>query len=255
MLRAVFALYIVLFAVFVNAAQVYDEEYKISPHDKAELQRLAKRFEARMQQTRDIGPLILEFFFEDIGLFVEALYNSSPGDAPPWSREQSLRVFVGRSNWNYLTALSSMTYPPGRSSTSLFEDLGIGYVHFPDREMTVADPNGALFEAKLATWEKLFLAAKATLGKRNLEKSAAYQKRWKENRHLDRYNYDVSLEIKWGSAYFDGAVPPAIEGLFPGGVRVFEVTTPSGLSPSFIKQHGCFWILWLGVFPSNFTVD
>jgi hypothetical protein len=65
MLRPIFAWLVISLFAAVIPAQTKDEEYKIAPRDKAELQRLSKRFVKRMQTTRDVGPLIPEFFLKD----------------------------------------------------------------------------------------------------------------------------------------------------------------------------------------------
>src|SRR6187549_2324608 len=107
MLRTIFLLFLISLAAAVSPAQTQDKEYKISARDKAEVQRLAKRFVARMQQTRDVGPLMPTFFLKDF----DVLFEGQPicvdhFEGPKLTKSQWRREFIAVSNEIYLTELS-----------------------------------------------------------------------------------------------------------------------------------------------------
>src|SRR4030095_10209323 len=63
-----FAVLVLLtFPVFAQTKTNNDDE--ISAKEKIELMRFTKRFVRRMQQTRDVRPLLREFFIRDYGEF------------------------------------------------------------------------------------------------------------------------------------------------------------------------------------------
>src|SRR3954447_11053466 len=102
MLRTIFALILISLAAAVCPAQTQTEnEYKISPRGRAELQRLAKRFVRRMQQTRDVGPLIPEFYFKDFDVLWEGNWF---GDLR-LTKGQQIRAYHAFTNYLYLTEM------------------------------------------------------------------------------------------------------------------------------------------------------
>lgn len=66
MLRLALLLSVILLLVGVTTAQETKNTESVSARDRAELQRFAKRFIRRMQQTRDVKPLRSEFFVTGI---------------------------------------------------------------------------------------------------------------------------------------------------------------------------------------------
>jgi hypothetical protein len=178
MLRTIFALILISLAVVICPAQTQTEnEYKISPRDKAELQRLAKRFVRRMQQTRDVGPLIKEFYLKE---FTELMTKLGAADmkqsgGPRLTRKQFLSAYVAIMNSMYLTELSYMIGKGGDLSNILPANLAIALDDFPDETKT---PTTNEYLAKLMKWQQNYQKAKAELKKRNYEASAKYKTTW-----------------------------------------------------------------------------
>jgi hypothetical protein len=104
MLRTIFALLVISLFAAVGPAQVKDEEYKISPRDKAEPQRLAKRFVARIKQTHDFKSMIPEFYLKDFDLVIDTMFEQE-SYRPRLTRKEWLRTYRGAANLVYLHAL------------------------------------------------------------------------------------------------------------------------------------------------------
>jgi len=249
MLRTIFLLFLISLAAAVSPAQTQDKEYKISARDKAEVQRLAKRFVARMQQTRDVGPLMPTFFLKDF----DVLFEGQPicvdhFEGPKLTKSQWRREFIAVSNEIYLTELSYLLSDHYKLSgilsdklAKVLEDSSLGSEW--EGKVTKSD-----VLTKLSAWEKGFRAAKAELRRKNIEGSLPYKKAW-EKRNDGPYDYVVQKDILWKPGEPDPDVMPGLKKRSPNGEIGYFVTTPAGPLLIFVKERGRFKIILVGMFP------
>lgn len=242
MLRSIFALLVISLFAAVGPAQTHDKKYEISPHDKAEVQRLAKRLVKRMQQTRDLAPLIPEFFVPDFDLYLQP----DKGVPSAITRRQYLRYWIALVNMEYMSNLSWKVGNSGDLTNRLPKDLANSL----DKFDSAGDPTKKQEERVLRITEKNLRAAIVELRKRNFEASLAYKKNWDELIRSGDYNFPVESKVYW-----DPENPieyrPSAKAMreFPKGVRLFIVVTPIGFRPFFVKYHGRFKILILWPYP------
>jgi hypothetical protein len=252
MLRTIFLLLLFSLAAAVSPAQTKDKEYKISARDKAELQRQSKRFVKRMQQTRDVRPLIAEFYLKEFTDFFGDLFMAEMkrSAGPKLSRKQFLDVYSALTNEIYLRELSYMVKKGGNLSDMLPVGLAKAIEDFPnDTKMSAQE-----YSQKLIRWKNKYQEAKAELNLRNYEGSPQYKATWAERVKEGDYNFIVSSEAP--EIYDDVVDNPEektvlakVRRRFPEGIRSFDVTTPVGLELSFVKVHGRFKIIFVWVYP------
>ncbi len=255
MKRLILITFVILFAgliPLVGSAQTKpDKEYEISASDKAELKRLTKRFVARMQQTRDVGPLIPEFYLRDFYVLSEKdnvfLGRKIPG--PRLSKSEWLGAYVASTNFLYLTDLDSMMGGSDDFSSIMPKKLGQALVDSSgDGEIAHKDNRGQAL-ARLKIWEKTYPAAKAELRKRNNEGSLAYKKEWDRRIKAGDYDFEVSSNMLWDGKENVDHWSLEFRKRFSGGVRAFHVTSPIGLGLIFVRDRGRFRILYIMPYP------
>jgi hypothetical protein len=253
MLRTIFALIVISLFAAVGPAQTKVEDYNISPRDKAELQRLAKRFVRRMQLTRDVGPLMQEFFLNDLDLlFDRKLFWSDDFDATQLTRSQWQRAYVAFSNRIYMTQMSDMLNGSDEFSNILPSSLASA---LEEASLDQADWPGQTTKSEILTrlrnWEKSFTIANSILKRRNYERSAAYMKVWRERVRSESSNYSIRSEMLWDPKEPDPEVPSAVIERFREGLRAFYVSTPANITLILVKEHSRFKIILIGIYPMD----
>jgi hypothetical protein len=243
MLRTILLLFLIPLFAAVSSAQIKDKEYKISARDKAEVQRLAKHLVKRMQQTRDLTPLIPEFFVPDFDLYLQR-----DTKVPSWvTRRQYLRYWIALVNIEYMSNLSWKVGNSGDLSNILPKDLANS---LDDKSDSAGDLTRTQRIRLARIQEKNIRAAIVELRKRNFEASPAYRKDWDELIKSGDYNFPVNSEIVWNPNDQNDDHPSAkAKKEFPNGIRLFDVVTPIGFRPFFVKYHGRFKILILWPYP------
>jgi hypothetical protein len=122
---AVFALVLGANLTPTVAAQQDGEDEKITAGERREAKRLARRFVKRLRETRDISPLITEFFVDDFSP-QNCILLSERDDAELISQlspEERLQCFTLEFNLVYLALLNLMaTYPPDSDSEPALEE-------------------------------------------------------------------------------------------------------------------------------------
>jgi hypothetical protein len=249
MCRTIHALFVISLFVAVTSAQIKEDDHKISPRDKAELQRLTKRFVARMQQTRDIKPLIPEFFIKDFDLLMgpeTAFWINRDFDKAQLTRSQWLRMYVADVNLLYLYDLNNLMYGYEELLSILPPKLAITLKNIYDdnRGLTYT-----VWTVKLRAWERFFPMAKAELRRKNYERTAKYRKEITEKLKNDELNYFVHSDLLVRNGSDDDKDMANLFRRFPNGVRVFMVGTAVGVAPMYIKDHGRFMMLLVAAYP------
>ena len=244
-----------LIALFAAAipAQTQDKEYKISPRDKAELQRLAKKFVARMQQTRDVRPLIPEFYLKDFDLLLEkeipGLLSKRHGSK--LSRREYVDLWIAVVNGNYISNVAYMMDDSGDLKNILPGQVVKSFYDAAEYLDNNHDPTSPRYFANLNRLEGSVRKGTAILKRKNYETSPTYKKELdKRLKGSGGYDYVVDSLLFWNPAdTYDKDAPPTMKKRFPQGLRVFTVTTPIGLCPYFAQDHGRFRILLVWLYP------
>jgi len=254
MLLTVFTLILISLAAAICPAQTQkEEEYKISPRDKGELQRLSKHFVKRMQQTRDVGPLTAAFFVKDFSVLMGAqlAFSARQEHGVQLTPRQITQVAIASANYQYIWDLSYLVSDRYRLSDIFPNDLATILDDFPEWGEGAIDHDARLYKETLRRWRKAYSAANAELKKKNYEGSHAYKKAWAKRLKTGGYDYVVGSKL-WDpddTNQFEGEMSPQLKLKYPKGVREFYVSTPIGLYLVFIKDHGNFKILWVLPYP------
>jgi hypothetical protein len=252
MFRIIFALILLSLAVPISPAQTQDKEYKISPRDKAELQRLSKRFVRRMQRTRDVAPLMAEFYLRDRRVLMAelaAFTNYNESHPLKLSGTQWIRYEIVKTNMIYLMELNKIVSGSHDFSKILSTPVAKELNDLFDENSGTDDPSSKQYLAELPKLETALSKARMELRKRNYETSPAYKREWDSRTKNGGYNYVIDSNMYWDPRYDDHRVSAEMKRKYPMGVRTYTVTTPPGLAPSFIKEHGRFRIVLVWVYP------
>src|SRR6266702_5386572 len=101
-----------LMAVSAIAAVAQTDADKITPKESREANAFARKFLVRLLQTKDIKPLIREFFVKDFLQRVTSDEDADWGDflrndqVSPERRSQLARFYIAEINWFYLNMLN-----------------------------------------------------------------------------------------------------------------------------------------------------
>src|ERR1051325_171869 len=114
-----------LLLTFAGSALAQDQTIVTEP-EKREVQEFAKHFVARFLKTRDVRPLLAEYFLSDFtALHKQDFYEKvAPELYAKLSNRERVRLFVAQENLGYLITLDVMTQPDSQATTGLpFERL------------------------------------------------------------------------------------------------------------------------------------
>ena len=170
------ALLMVTMAVGANAPAARQEQSTVTEPERQEVQAFAKRFVARFLKTRDVGPLIPEFFWGDFTtLPKQDFYEKvSPELFAKLTKNERMRLFVAQENLGYIITLDVMAtdakatdglpfqkiLPAGVARRLSASHLVEGTAKFTNRR--------ELFQ-ELGRVEKVILEARPFLKRKNLE--------------------------------------------------------------------------------------
>ncbi|MBC7908930.1 MAG: hypothetical protein H7Y30_00410, partial [Pyrinomonadaceae bacterium] len=159
------------------------DESNVTATEKEEIQSFARRFVGRMLETRDVAPLIKEFFLDDFTSFFEHDYfeKVSPQLYSELSEEERERLFIAQNNLCYFITLLVWSEPESKRSQELSfarilpdsvawkldsSRLVEGVADFFDRED---------FLKELKQLEEALSEARDTLAKKKLEQTPQFQ--------------------------------------------------------------------------------
>ncbi|HJY29143.1 MAG TPA: hypothetical protein VJ306_14045, partial [Pyrinomonadaceae bacterium] len=110
MVRFIVALLIVTLA-FGGSTSARQEQTSVTDQEKKEVQEFARRFVARLLKTRDVRPLIAEFFLNDFTTVPKQDFYEkvSPELYAKLTKNERVRLFVAQENLGYIITLDVMT--------------------------------------------------------------------------------------------------------------------------------------------------
>jgi hypothetical protein len=238
------ALLIVTFAGSVSTAK--QDQAIVTEPEKQEVQAFARRFVAQFLKTRDVRPLIAEYFLSDFtNLHKQDFYEKvAPELYVQLSKNERVRLFVAQENLGYLITLDVMTQPDVQATNGLpFERLlPAALARKLNRERLVEGTANFTKRTELlqelSRLEKALLQARPFVKRKNLEQSAAFRKK------LASFERDAHLGYRVrGSLVDEDLRRESGFARFPAGQKLFSVDTPILIELIIVKDGGRLKIL------------
>jgi len=224
------------------------DQATVTDQERQEVQEFAKRFVARLMKTRDIGPLIPEFFLSDFTtLPKQDFYEKvAPELYAKLSKNERLRLFLAQENLGYIITLDVMAAPDSNATEGLpFQKIlpaGVARKLNQSRlvEGTAKFPKRRELLLELSRVEKAILEARPFLKRKNVEQSPAFLKK------LSTFERDPHLGYRVRSSIIDEDFKRELGfARFAAGQKVFSVDTPILIELIVMKDAGKFRILTL----------
>jgi hypothetical protein len=232
--------------IAANCFAVSQDESEVTPAEKAQVQQFAKRFVARLLQTRDVGRLIPEFFLPDFTSLSQHDYYQkvSPQLYAKLSSAERERLFVVQENLGYLITLDVMTQSDPNTDAPFSQILPAAIAKRLNRSRLVED--GAQFTRRaelmkeLTALERTLRKARVHLKKRDLEHSSRFVDK------MQRFERNPNLGYRVRASVIDAELKREV-GLekFAIGQKVFSVETPILIELVLINEDGRLRILTL----------
>src|SRR5690349_18916296 len=169
---------LLMFAVAGSVSAAKQDQANVTEPEKQEVQAFAKRFVARFLQTRDVRPLLTEYFLSDFtSLHKQDFYEKvAPELYAQLSNNERVRLFVAQENLGYLITLDVMMQT-GTNGLPFEQLLPLALARKLNRERLVEGTakftkRGELLQ-ELSQLEKVLLAARPFVKRKNLEQSPA----------------------------------------------------------------------------------
>lgn len=224
------------------------DQTTVTEAEKQEVQTFAKRFVARFLQTRDVRPLLAEYFLSDFtSLHKQDFYEKvAPELYSKLSTNERVRLFVAQENLGYLITLDVMTQTESQATNGLpFERLlppGLARKLNQERlvEGTAKFTKRSELLQELSSLEKTLLEARPFVKRKNLEQSPAFLKK------LGVFEHDAHLGYRVrGSLVDEDLRRESSFARFAVGQKLFSVDTPILIELIVVKDSGKFRILTL----------
>src|ERR1041385_3497106 len=228
------ALLMVTMAVGANAPAARQEQATVTEQERQEVQAFRNRLVARFLKTRDVGPLIPEFFWGDFTtLPKQDFYEKvSPELFAKLSRNERMRLYVMATDAKATDGLPfQKILPAGVARRLSASHLVEGTAKFTNRRELLQE---------LGRVEKVILEARPFLKRKNLEQSPAFLKK------LSTFEHDPHLGYRVRSSLIDEDLKrePGFT-RFAAGQKVFSVDTPILIELIVVKDDGKYKILTL----------
>jgi hypothetical protein len=234
---------VILFPIAVNGQT--EDEVPISVQEKVEAQQAARLFVSRMQQTRDVTPLINELFLPDfISHFVSGDCECiSPSLYSQFSASERSRWFVALYNYSYLVTLDVLNRPKRNYSedelrnlgfTSILpHDLAVRLQNLITQETQYQITDHQSFESLLNSMEGLLAEARQYLAQQNIEQTPEFQREL-DDRITDT---DIGYRVR---AYIGGNNIKDCEPLigFPANQKFYRVEVPLMMGVILVRDGG-----------------
>jgi len=246
MVHFITALLMVALAVGGPPATLQQEQSTVTDQEKQEVQEFAKRFVATFMKTRDVRPLIPEFFLSDFtNLPKQDFYEKvSPELYAKLSKNERVRLFVDQENLGYIITLDVMAQPESKATEGLpFQKIlpasvarKLSRSHLVEGAAKFTTRRELVLELSRA--ETAILDARPFLKRKNLEQSPAFLKK------LSTFERDPHLGYRVRSSLIDEDLKRELGfARFAAGQKVFSVDTPILIELIVIKDGAKFRIL------------
>ena len=240
------AFLIVALTVGGSTATARQDEATVTDQEKKELQEFAKRFVARLLKTRDLRPLIAEFFLDDFTSIPKQDYYEkvAPELYAKLGKNERVRLFVAQENLGYMITLEVLTQDNATDGPLFQGLLPVSVARKLNRSRLVE--GDAKFTTRkellreLSRLEKAILEARSFLKRKNLEQSEAFL------RSVSNFEKSSYLGYRVRASVIDEDLKREI-GLerFAIGQKMFSVDTPILIELIVVKDGGKLRILTL----------
>ncbi len=238
------ALLIVILAV--GSASATQDQSTVTDQEKKEVQEFAKRFVARLLKTRDIKPLIAEFFLTDFtAVPKQDFYEKvSPELYAKLTKNERIRLFVAQENLGYIITLDVMTQGDASGGPPFQRIVPVAIARKLNRSRLV-EGNAKFTTRKellkeLNRLERAILEARPFLKQKNLEQSDAFLKK------LSTLERDPHLGYRVRASVIDEDLKREFGfARIAAGQKMFSVDTPILIELIVAKDAGKFKILTL----------
>ncbi|HEX6189816.1 MAG TPA: hypothetical protein VFZ40_17200 [Pyrinomonadaceae bacterium] len=231
-LRPIIVLCLLSIAMFMINSGFPAEREMLTKQEEREAQQTAQRFVKRIQQTRDVVPLLDEMFLPDfISHFVSGEESVSPSIYSRLTPAERLRLFVAQTNAAYMGTLDAICTPDAnRSEEERYRAAFESFLPSSTAEKlrsTVWRNNEFQFSSyedfqlRLPQIEKVLSEARTHLVNQGLEQRPEFQRKLDDTVRGTGINYRVRTYIG-GNNIQDCET---IVG-FPPSQRFFRVETP-----------------------------
>jgi hypothetical protein len=239
------ALLMVTLAVGGSIPAAKQDQSLVTAQEKKEVQDFARQFVARLLKTRDVRPLITEFFLSDFtAVPKQDFYEKvSPELYAKLSKNERVRLFVAQENLGYIITLDVMTQAEATAGLP-FQILPAAVARELSRSRLVegnakfTTRKGLLKE--LSRLEQAILEARSFLKQKNLEQTETFSKKLRTFEQDPRLGYrvrasviDDDLKREFGFARF------------AAGQKMFSIDTPILIELIVVKDAGKLKILTL----------
>lgn len=246
MFHFIAALLIFTLAVGGSTATAKQDQSTVTDQEKKEVQEFAKRFVTRLLKTRDLRPLIAEFFLTDFtAVPKQDFYEKvSPELYAKLSKNERVRLFVAQENLGYIITLDVMTQAEATDGLPFQRILPVAVARKLSRSRLV-EGNAKFTTRKellkeLSRLERAILEARPFLKQKNLERSDAFLKK------LSTLERDPHLGYRVRASVIDEDLKREFGfARFAAGQKMFSVDTPILIELIVAKDAGKFKILTL----------
>lgn len=229
--------------------------------DAKKINATARRFVARLAKTRDIAPLIGEFFAKDYVPFLDNAYESSVSTElfSKLSTSEKRRLFIATYNMMYFDSVLFMSEPDSlrcynelpeckektrQSLYRIFPKPVVARMEQLERSHPKARNRTDVLKI-ISEKEYILRIARPALIRKNLEKIPEFRAEYAEWEKKPHFNFQIDSWIQ------DDVIKGRNgKNIVEKGERIFGITTPHFISLILVKQGNYFKIIDLAV-PSD----
>jgi hypothetical protein len=241
-----FIVALLIVSLAVGSSTAKQDQSTVTDQEQKEVQEFAKRFVARLLKTRDIRPLIAEFFLTDFtAVPKQDFYEKvSPGLYAKLTKNERIRLFVAQENLGYIITLDVMTQVEATDGLPFQRIVPVAVARKLSRSRLV-EGNAKFTTRKellkeLNRLERAILEARPFLKQKNLEQSDAFL------RKLSTLERDAHLGYRVRASVIDEDLKREFGfARFAAGQKMFSVDTPILIELIVAKDAGKFKILTL----------
>lgn len=227
MIHFIAAVLMVTLAVGEAMPIARQEQTSVTEQEKKEVQEFARRFVARLLKTRDVRPLIAEFFLNDFtAVPKQDFYEKiAPELYAKLTKSERVRLFVAQENLGYIITLDVMTQDKATDGVPFERILPVSVARKLSRSRLV-EGNAKFTTRKelfreLSRLERAILVARPFLKQKNLEQSETFLKK------LGTFERDPHLGYRVRASVIDEDLKREFGfAKFAAGEKMFSVDTP-----------------------------
>ncbi len=255
--KATLFIVLLVLASFSNSAQTKNQENdEVPEQEKIELRQFTEKFVKRMQQTRNVEPLLREFFIRDYGEFLSFMFSSELKGKKRYkpTRSEFRSLSIPLTNLLYAYGLGVVMDENERYGEGLYrllpKSLHRRVLEAEDLERFIEPKSRRRFLTNLSKYTTLSNDVRAHLAKKKFEQSNQYRESVSIREKDTFCNYPIDLIFSNIEEDSDNEVVGWLKRFGPD-TRAYSVGTPIGISLMIVKIKGTYRAF--GVWPHPFS--